>query len=667
MALSTTRTLLTQTGINTHQVFNVGGLDSAGIATFSNFKTGSTNVHSVGVEAAGINVLGGDTPIGAGSTIFDDGGARFVGVVTASGFSGDGSSLTGVASTDNIKTSTTANFTGGIQVGGSTTLTGALSATTATANLVVVGSAVTSNSQGIDVTGVITATTFKGDGSNLTGIDADKISEGNTKAEVIDTGNNGHFVVDIEGEERFRIDNNGRIGVGTNNPSGSTTPKVHIEGDGNVQVKIDANTTSASTDECGVLFAANGDDKAHFGISVDDGRIVSGAQASDTVVKTLGTSAIRLATNSTTRCVIEGSSGITNFQKAVGIGSYTTTQRDAIAYLQNGTLIFNNTTGTVQVWDGSAWTNLTDPFAASGGTKTTSGDKTIHTFTSNGTFTVDSNAANVRVLIVGGGGGGGGRGGNDGSGGGGGGLVRFLSSIPVSPSPGSYPIVIGSGGASRGPGTNGGDGGASSAFSNTCPGGGGGGSEGPSPRAGRPGGCGGGGGGYSSGGGTGSGDPGAPTDNDNIPHGNSPSNGWGCDGGANSFPGGMNYGGAGGGGAQHNGMPGKNPNSVPTQYAMHTYSGNGGNGIGYAISGSPVFYAGGGGCGGNGHHGNNGPGAYGGRGGGGNGGGGPFGSADGGSGNTGGGGGGAAASNSPAPNHNSGGGGSGIVIIDYDT
>jgi len=176
MALSTNRTLITQTGINTHQVLNVGGLDSAGIATFSNFKTGSTNVHSVGVEAAGINVLGGDTPIGAGSTIFDDGGARFIGIVTASGFSGDGSSLTGVASTDNIKTSTTANFTGGIQVGGSTTLTGALSATTATANLVVVGSAVTSNSQGIDVTGVVTATSFVGSGANLTSIPAGNLT-----------------------------------------------------------------------------------------------------------------------------------------------------------------------------------------------------------------------------------------------------------------------------------------------------------------------------------------------------------------------------------------------------------------------------------------------------------------------------------------------------------
>ena len=97
MALSTNRTLITQTGINTHQVLNVGGLDSAGIATFSNFKTGTTNVHNIGVEAAGINVLGADTPIGSGSTIYDDGGARFSGVVTATSFHGDISQATGAA------------------------------------------------------------------------------------------------------------------------------------------------------------------------------------------------------------------------------------------------------------------------------------------------------------------------------------------------------------------------------------------------------------------------------------------------------------------------------------------------------------------------------------------------------------------------------------------
>ena len=412
MALSTSRTVLTQTGINTFLNYDIGGLNSAGIATFSNFKTGSTNVHSVGVEAAGINVLGGDTPIGAGATIYDDGGARFVGVVTASGFSGDGSALIGVASTDNIKTSTTANFSDGIQVGGSTTLTGALSATTATANLIVVGSAVTVNSQGIDVTGVITATSFSG-------IDSDKISEGNTEVETVDigSGSDGHIKMTTDGTEKVRVTNQGRVGIGTTNPSNF----VHIESDGNVQLMIDSNTTSGNTDECGVLFAASGTTKSHFGLSVDPARGVGDANASDTFIKTIGTQAIRLATDSTTRCVIEGSSGITNFQKAVGIGSYTTTQRDAIAYLQAGTLIFNNSTGTVQVWDGSAWTNLTEQFSASVGTKTTSGSKTIHTFTGNGTFTVANNSTNVRAFIVGGGGGGGGRGGNDGSGGGAGG------------------------------------------------------------------------------------------------------------------------------------------------------------------------------------------------------------------------------------------------------
>ena len=49
----------------------------------------------MGVEAAGINVLGADTPIGAGATIFNSGdyvskaGAEFQGIVTATKFIGD--------------------------------------------------------------------------------------------------------------------------------------------------------------------------------------------------------------------------------------------------------------------------------------------------------------------------------------------------------------------------------------------------------------------------------------------------------------------------------------------------------------------------------------------------------------------------------------------------
>ena len=97
MALSTSLSVVTRSGLSSHHDYLLKDVLSVGVATFSNFKTGSTNVHSVGVEAAGINVLGADTPIGSGSTIYDDGGARFSGVVTATSFHGDISQATGAA------------------------------------------------------------------------------------------------------------------------------------------------------------------------------------------------------------------------------------------------------------------------------------------------------------------------------------------------------------------------------------------------------------------------------------------------------------------------------------------------------------------------------------------------------------------------------------------
>jgi len=50
------------------------------------------------------------------------------------------------------------------------------------------------------------------------GSGGDKIEEGNTSAEVVDTGSNGHFKVTTEGIERLRIDSNGNLGVGITNP-----------------------------------------------------------------------------------------------------------------------------------------------------------------------------------------------------------------------------------------------------------------------------------------------------------------------------------------------------------------------------------------------------------------------------------------------------------------
>ena len=57
---------------------------------------------------------------------------------------------------------------------------------------------------------------LRGDGSWVAILtpDADKITEGDTEVEVVDTGTNGHFKVTTEGNERFRIGSSGQIGLG---------------------------------------------------------------------------------------------------------------------------------------------------------------------------------------------------------------------------------------------------------------------------------------------------------------------------------------------------------------------------------------------------------------------------------------------------------------------
>ena len=100
------------TGTLTYE--DVTNVETAGITT-----TGGLVVTGLGATIGGITTFFGDLNFGAagvGGTITPLGHAEFVGVVTASSFSGDGSGLTGVASTDNINTSTLAQFTGGVGI-----------------------------------------------------------------------------------------------------------------------------------------------------------------------------------------------------------------------------------------------------------------------------------------------------------------------------------------------------------------------------------------------------------------------------------------------------------------------------------------------------------------------------------------------------------------------
>ena len=255
--------------------------------------------------------------------------------------------------------------------------------------------------------------------------------------------------------------------------------------------------------------------------------------------------------------------------------------------------------------------------AATGGTITTNGTKTVHTFTTVGSnsFTVTT-GGNVEVLVVAGGGGSG----SNGGGGGGGGGVLYSASLAVTPQ--TYTVTVGVGGAGT---NNNAQAGGNSIFSTlTAIGGGGGGSR-DTDTAGKAGGSGGGGGGAAAGtsGGTGTAGQGL-------------AGGTGSAGGSNAGPGG-------GGGCGHVGYNGG-----------VSVGGNGGIGCAYTIrNGSSVYYGGGGGGGIVG--GFTGTPGTGGSGGGGNG-VSPGGAGNNGTANTGGGAGG-----------NSATGGSGIVIISYLT
>ena len=84
--------------------------------------------------------------------------------------------------------------------------------------------------------GIITATSFHGSGANLTGLSADKIIEGNSYAEILDTGSNGIFRFLPEGTEKFRITTDGKVGIGTDNPARALQINFGTEGSTNSRV-----------------------------------------------------------------------------------------------------------------------------------------------------------------------------------------------------------------------------------------------------------------------------------------------------------------------------------------------------------------------------------------------------------------------------------------------
>ena len=138
----------------------------------------------------------------------------------------------------------------------------------------------------------------------------------------------------------------------------------------------------------------------------------------------------------------------------VGVSQVTTTQRDAISNPEAGQMVYNTTTGTLQIYDGSAWAAVYEPPLSGDGGNQANGIQPgngykYHTFTNSGSITFSGAPGNIQVLVVAGGGGGGSNnnGGTDGGAGGGGGGVAFTNGATIPVTPGTYNITVGNGGA----------------------------------------------------------------------------------------------------------------------------------------------------------------------------------------------------------------------------
>ena len=202
---------------------------------------------------------------------------------------------------------------------------------------------------GVVVSGILTATTFSGVSS---------ITEGNTSAQVIDTGSDGRFVVTTEGAERLRVTDTGLVGIGTGSPTsllelqGTTIPALTVR-----------NTTTSSFSR--VLLSEVGD-SSNFVIN-RLGSTSTGTGGAKAVQFWQGAAApIVFATDSTERARIDSSGrlliGTSTARSNFALGTPTVQHETAVSSLNQGLSIVNN--------GGSAGYNPTLTIGVTRGTST---------------------------------------------------------------------------------------------------------------------------------------------------------------------------------------------------------------------------------------------------------------------------------------------------------
>tara|TARA_A100001035_G_scaffold95016_1_gene74582 strand:- start:48 stop:983 length:936 start_codon:yes stop_codon:yes gene_type:complete len=172
----------------------------------------------------------------------------------------------------------------------------------------------------ISVGNSVTANSFHGDGSQLTGISVDstKIETGNTKVETIDTGSDGHIKFTTEGGERIRIQSDGDVGIGTIN--NTNNERLRVQDDASTSTVCQVSIISGSA-ERSILNFGDKEDPNIGRVSYHN-----------------NTNTISLFTNNTERLLINSDGHVTKPANP----SFRATASSSLDYTSDNTLAFQN-------------------------------------------------------------------------------------------------------------------------------------------------------------------------------------------------------------------------------------------------------------------------------------------------------------------------------------
>ena len=311
-------------------------LNITGVSTASNFKTGSTNVHSTGVELANINTGGGTATFGGGITVAGaidanadldvDGhtnldNVSIAGVVTATTFVGNGDfvelDVDGHTNLDNVSIAGVTTTSGNIIIENaepSLFLTdtngnpdykifndgGALKIydTTYSATRLQIGP---SNGEMtvLSNTNFPNGITMNPGTASVVNTIAQRL--GNTTAKIRFPANDT-FTVETAGDERFRITSAGEIGIGTATIRNSRTVQITGESQSNLLITGNVPSLCLNVDPDD----SSDNDRTFLGQAAGSNNFANGTAAGDTILRGtnsgklifgLGTSIKMLITN----------------------------------------------------------------------------------------------------------------------------------------------------------------------------------------------------------------------------------------------------------------------------------------------------------------------------------------------------------------------------------